>query len=95
MSGKSKFTPQQKAEVVLMGLREGENVSEICRKHNVSPISFTRWKRQYLSGGLEAMSGKKRIDLDDIQNENLKLKHIIGELYVELDYVKKKLEMGR
>jgi len=41
------------------------------------------------------MSVKKRTDIDEVERENQKLKTIIGELYVELEFVKKKLERGR
>ena len=95
MVGRSPYTAQEKAEIVLSGLRSPGKISEVCRKHNISPISYTRWKKQYISGGLEAMSVKKRTDIDEVERENQKLKTIIGELYVELEFVKKKLERGR
>ncbi|MHA2404172.1 MAG: transposase [Candidatus Kariarchaeaceae archaeon] len=95
MVGRSSYSAQEKADIVLVGLKSSDKISEICRKHNISPISYTRWKKQYILGGLEAMSASKKTDFDEVERENKKLKAIIGELYVELEYVKKKLERGR
>lgn len=95
MVGRSSYTADEKAEVVLSGLKHPGTISEVCRKHNISPISYTRWKKQYILGGLEAMRAKKKTAIEDIERENKRLKTIIGELYVELEYVKKKLERVR
>jgi len=94
MAGRSHYTPEQKAEIVLLGLKNTGKISEICRKHDVSPVSFARWKRQYLTGGLEAMKRKGKLNQDDLERENYKLKTTIGSLYVELEYLKKKLGRG-
>jgi transposase-like protein len=57
MGNKSRFTTHEKAEVVLHSLKSPESISEICRKYNVAPITFSRWKRKYLAAGLDAMMG--------------------------------------
>lgn len=95
MPGRSRFTPEQKAEIVLRGIKEPKKVSEICREHGLAPVTFCRWKREYLSGGLDALSRGKRINVDDLIKENEKLKTTIGELFVELEMVKKKQGLGR
>jgi transposase-like protein len=94
MVGRSSFTPNEKADIVLMGLKDPESISELCRRHDISPVTFSRWKKNFLSGGIEAMSPSSRTTYEDIQRENSRLKYVIGELYVELEYVKKKLGMG-
>ena len=95
MPGRSKFTPDEKANIVLMGLRNPGKISEICRKHDIAPVTFARWKRYYLIGGLEALQRGKRLDAEELLKENEKLKTTIGKLYIELEYVKKKLGLGR
>lgn len=39
--------------------------------------------------GLDAMMGAKTVNTDEIERENQRLKLIIGELYIELEYLKK------
>jgi transposase-like protein len=95
MVGTSKFSPHEKAEVILMGLKSPGQISEICRKHNISPVTYAKWKKRYINGGLEAMKPGYKSEIDDIEKETLKLKTIIGELYVELEYLKKKLGMEK
>ena len=95
MGNKSRFAAHEKAEVVLQSLKSPESISEICRKHNIAPITFSRWKRNYLMAGLEAMKGANTVKRDEIREENQKLKLIIGELFIELEFVKKKLGMER
>jgi len=95
MVGMSRFSPHEKAEVILMGLKSPGHISEICRKHNISPVTYAKWKKRYISGGLEAMKpGMKNVN-DEIERETLKLKTVIGELYVELEFLKKKLGMEK
>jgi len=86
----SKFTPHEKAEIVLQSLKSPDSISEICRKNNIAPITFSRWKKRYLMAGLDAMMGAKTVNTDEIERENQRLKLIIGELYIELEYLKKK-----
>ncbi|MCH7779009.1 MAG: transposase [Gemmatimonadetes bacterium] len=38
------FTPQQRLEIVLEGLQDGASVSEVCRRHQVSPTVYYRWR---------------------------------------------------
>jgi transposase-like protein len=39
MSGVSRFTPEEKAEIVLLALRTPEKISEICREKGVAPVT--------------------------------------------------------
>jgi transposase-like protein len=95
MVGKSNFSPQEKAEVILLALKSPDTISEICRKHNIAPVTFTRWKKHYLEGGMNALKPGTKSNSDIYEKETQKLKLIIGELYVELEYLKKKLGMIR
>jgi len=95
MAGISRFTPEEKAEIVLLVLRAPDKTSEICGERQVSPITYSRWKKTYMAGGLEALRhGGRPLELE-LKQENEKLKVIIGQLYVELNYVKKNVEMGK
>lgn len=42
------FTPEFKAEVVLEALCGQSSQAELCRKHNLSDVQLSQWKRQLL-----------------------------------------------
>ena len=49
MKGKT-YTTEDKIRI----LREadtGKSILEVCRAHNISEVSFHRWKRLYLADG--------------------------------------------
>ena len=95
MSGVSRFTSEEKSEIVLLGLRNPEKISEICREKGVSPVTYNKWKKRYISGGIEAMSKAGNMPGQDLRTRNEKLEETIGHLYVELVTLKKKLELGK
>jgi len=91
VAGTSKFTPQEKVEIVLLGLKSPGGVSEICRRHNINPNTYSRWKKNFVNGGMDALKPGTKNRKDILDRENQKLKQIVGELYVELEYLKKTL----
>jgi transposase-like protein len=43
MKERRTYTAQQRLKIVLEGL-QGENVSEVCRRHQISPTMYYRWR---------------------------------------------------
>jgi len=91
--GIRRYSPEEKAELVLMGLRNPGKISELCRERHIAPISYSRWKKTFLAGGLEALRKGKRMSSTDLLQNNKNLTELVGKLYLELDGVKKKLEV--
>ena len=58
---KSKFTPEQKIQIVLESIRTSISTTELCRKHNVHPQTFHNWKQRFMESGRAdlSQSGKK------------------------------------
>ncbi|HEV2453853.1 MAG TPA: transposase [Verrucomicrobiae bacterium] len=44
---RKKFTTGQKARILMDANSDGKNLDEICRKHNISKLTFHRWRRQF------------------------------------------------
>jgi transposase-like protein len=95
MAGITKFTPQEKVEIVLLGLKSPGSISELCRKYSINPNTYSRWKKNFVNGGMEALKPGTKVRKDMLDRENQKLKQIVGELYVELEYLKKTTELAR
>lgn len=72
MKGK-KYTTEDKIRI----LREadaGKGILEVCREHNISEVSFHRWKRQF--GQMEINEARR---LKDLERENTELKKMLAE----------------
>lgn len=74
-----KWTPDQKLEVVLAGLRNEGSTAELCRRYGISHSTFNKWRRHFIQGGRErlakgpASSREKRLE-----RENEELKQALG-----------------
>ena len=61
---KSKFTPEQKIQIVLESIRTSISTAELCRKHNVHPQTFHNWKQRFMESGKAGTSQERRIQLN-------------------------------
>jgi transposase len=85
-----KHSAEFKVKVVLDMLKGVETLSEISGKYGVHPTQITKWRRTFLEkapelfGDKESRTEKVR---DEVESELYKK---IGQLQVELDFLKKK-----
>jgi transposase len=72
-------------------------LAELCRKYNLKPNVFYRWKQRFMEAGRLALStglsGENNIN-KQLLAENERLKRLIGELTIANDAFKKTLESG-
>lgn len=89
--GRRKFTAEFKARVALEALKGHRTVAELASEFGVHPNQISLWKKQFLETIPEAFS--KRRDRDKKAQKDLtdRLYRQIGQLQVELDWLKKKL----
>src|SRR5260221_9814403 len=72
MKGKRHAT-EQKIRI----LREadgGRSIVEVCKEHNISEVTFHRWKRQF--GQLDVNEAKR---MKELERENAELKKILAD----------------
>ena len=50
------FTPEQKIEIVLAGLRGDRPVRDVCREYEISEALFYQWRERLLEGGKAALA---------------------------------------
>lgn len=87
---RSKHTPAFKARVVLEALREDKTSAELAQAFQVHPSQIRRWKAQ-VKQELVELFGEKREKRDRDQEKLIQeLYRQIGQLKVELDWLKKK-----
>ena len=81
-----KFTPDERLAILQEGEREG--LMTTCRKYNLSPSLFNRWKGKYLEKGMQGLKpAYHRVDpqVRELELENARLKKIIAMQALELE----------
>mgnify|MGYP001160325792 CR=1 FL=1 len=88
---KRRFSAEFKARVACEALKERRTIAELAAEHAVHPNQISQWKKQLLDGLPGLFS--KRSEQDREREERLKdrLYRQIGQLQVELDWLKKKV----
>lgn len=76
MKGK-RYTIEDKIRI-LRETDRGKSILEVCREHNISEVSFHRWKRQF--GQMGSSEARK---LKELERENAELKKMLAEALLE------------
>ena len=72
MKGK-RYTTEDKIRI-LRQADAAKSILDVCREHNISEVSFHRWKRQF--GQMEVNEARR---LKDLERENTELKKMLAE----------------
>ncbi len=63
---------------VLKQVEGGRTIADVCREHGISDATYHRWKGKY--GGLEVNQLRR---LKQVEDENRRLKQLVGELTLD------------
>jgi transposase-like protein len=87
---RKKFTGEFKSKIALEAIREQKTINEIASKYEVYPNQVSTWKRELLER-IEGIFSDKR-SKENKPDEDLvpQLYQQIGQLKVEVDWLKKK-----
>ncbi len=83
-----------KFKVALEAVKERQTMSELTTKHGVHSTQIGQWKKQLLEEGLEVFKEPTKSKKDNQQELISRLYQQIGQLQVELDWLKKKQGVG-
>ncbi|MEX1211393.1 MAG: transposase [Balneolaceae bacterium] len=87
------FGAKFKTKVVLEALKERESLQEIAEKYELHPNQITSWKKQFLENAEQAFGSDKSVKaLKKAEQEREELYKQIGQMKVETDFLKKKLQ---
>lgn len=87
---RNKFTAEFKSKIALEAIKGHRTVTEIASEYGVHPHQITQWKKQALDGLPDILSDKRRKRKEDQKVLVSELYQQIGQLKVELDWLKKK-----
>ena len=79
-----------KAQVAVAALRGDRTMSELSSEYGVHPTVIIRWKKQALEGLPGLLSGRSGLKDKEAEGLQSRLYQEIGQLKVELDWLKKK-----
>jgi transposase-like protein len=79
-----------KKKIAIEALRENKTIEEIAKEHDLHRVQVCKWKKELLDGVESIFEGKSKrnVNLDD---DKAILERKIGQLTIEIDWLKKKL----
>jgi len=95
MAQRAKRSAEFKAKVAREAIEGKLTISEIAAKYEVHPNIVSRWKADALDGLVEIFSSKREKKDKDQEEVKDELYKQIGQLKVEVDWLKKKSGLDR
>jgi transposase len=86
------FTGAQKAKVALEAVKGMKTINEIAQEHGVHPNQVSQWKKELLENAGSLFEGKRGQKPAHAESNSERLYAKIGQLNMELDWLKKSLE---
>jgi len=92
MKGKRRrHDPEFKARVALETLKGIKTIQEIAKEYGIHPVQVSEWKKKMVEGAPEVFgAGQAKRSEEDFDKEREKLHSKIGQLSVEVDFLRKK-----
>ncbi len=91
---RKRYRADFKFKVAVEAVKERQTMSELTTKYGVHSTQIGQWKKQLLEEGLEVFKELGKGKKDNHQELISRLYQQIGQLQVELDWLKKKQGMG-
>ncbi len=90
---RKRHTPQQvvrKLQEAQAALAAGREIAAVCQMLGISEQTYYRWKKKY--GGMKAEEAKR---LALLEEENGRLKKLVGDLSLDLQIVREALDVAK
>ena len=74
------YSAEEKSAIIQEGI--AGNVTQTCRKYEVSPTTYYQWRDKFDSGGIDALKAQKTVidpEIHRLQKENERLKRLLAE----------------
>jgi transposase len=88
------FTGTEKAKVAVEAIKGLKTVNQIAQEYGVHPTQVSQWKKELLANAGSLFEGKRGPKPIKAQNDPDRLYSKIGQLNMELEWLKKKSGIG-
>ena len=85
-----KFTSEFKAKVAIEAIKGQRTLNELAQEFEVHPNQIALWKKQLLGSASDVFRRGKDLDAEKKAVECDRLYRKVGQLQVEVDWLKKK-----
>jgi len=89
MASRKQYSSEQKARIVLETMNERHTIRDLAQKYKVHPQLITNWRKQFLESASVVFERGTHTTSENRDGEVSQLYEKIGQLQVELDYLKK------
>jgi len=89
------FTPEFKLKVILESLKERLTLNEISQKYELYPNQISKWKTDFIENARVNLQSKTELKAKAGDADSDKLYQKIGQLQMEIDFLKKSLLADR
>lgn len=89
---RTRYNEDFKAKVAIEALKDQRTISDIAGQYQIHPNQVSKWKSQLMQGAKVIFEDGRTKKKDDKPSEE-RLYQQIGQLQVELDWLKKKSGM--
>src|SRR5262245_21991278 len=79
-----------KQKVAIEALKGDRTINEIAKEYGVHPVQVSQWKKELIDGA-ELLFGKHKRKGSDGEVEKAALERKVGQLTIEIDWLKKNL----
>ena len=90
MSQRKRYDANFKAKIALEAIKGERTVAELAGEYGLHPNQISTWKKQALAGLPGVMNDKRTKEAKQQEAKEDQLYRKIGQLEIELDWLKKK-----
>ena len=90
MRQRKQHTAEFKAQVAVEAIKGYQTLNELASQYGVHPVQVAQWKRQALAALPEAFASRRARAAEEAEALQARLYQEIGQLKVELDWLKRK-----
>ncbi len=81
-------TPEEKWQIVQEGIKSG-NIAETCRRYEIAPTLFYRWKDEAEQGAKAALGGRSAAAVETEKDRRIRqLERTLGRKSLEIEILK-------
>jgi len=89
-NGQKKYSKELKAQIVLDAIKGQKTIAELASEYGVHANQISIWKKQLLDAASAAFSNGKDKDAEKKEVERDHLYQKVGQLQIEVDWLKKR-----